>query len=355
MTQKEFRVRLVNSMVESIGPDVEDPFGLVIRLQPVAGLPDPILKIARVQIDSFLAVLGLASQSDLIGRGVQMTVDDETGSERIAFLTSAEAAQAAEAAKAGELAPAAEPVATEAAQAVEPAQAVESAVAEPVEAAQAAEPAESAAVEPAQPVEAVEPSEVAAPIAAVVAEAPSMPLEPAAPVESAAFAVAAPVPDIVTAGTAVMAAPPFADEITVYDGVRASRAAPPTDAECADGPAALTPDQQAIEAAARAALAAAAGAPLDARYFLYRETYERGPRPSVVELTSDEFALLRGTGSYLHVDDCSVVGIQNLSPETVQGIERLLERATSRPEAGLPRAELERLAATGRVVSCAVY
>jgi len=29
MTQKEFRVRLVNSMVESIGPDVEDPFGLL--------------------------------------------------------------------------------------------------------------------------------------------------------------------------------------------------------------------------------------------------------------------------------------------------------------------------------------
>jgi hypothetical protein len=163
------------------------------------------------------------------------------------------------------------------------------------------------------------------------------------------------VPDIVTAGTPVMAARPFADEITVYDGVRASRAAPPADAECADDPAALTPDQQAIEAAARAALAAAASAPLDARYFLYRETYERGPRPSVVELTSDEFALLRGTGSYLHVDDCSVVGIQNLSPETAQGIERLLERATSRPEAGLPRAELERLAATGRVVSCAVY
>ena len=141
----------------------------------------------------------------------------------------------------------------------------------------------------------------------------------------------------------------------VYDGV--VRVAPPAaaDEECADATATLSPDEQANEEKALAELAAAAAAPLDRRFFLYRETYDEGLRPTTIELTPQEFDLLGGSGAYLHLDDCTVIGAQNLSPETAQGIERLLERATSRPDAGLPRADLERLVDAGHVVSCAVY
>jgi hypothetical protein len=72
-------------------------------------------------------------------------------------------------------------------------------------------------------------------------------------------------------------------------------------------------------------------------------------------LTPDEFALLGGPDAYLHVEDCGVIDSQTLSSEAAKDIERLLARATSRPDAELTRAELERLTAEGRVVSCAVY
>ena len=272
-------MRLVNSRVESIGPDEQDPSSLAIRLDSSSGLANPSLKIARDQMEGFLAILGVEREEDLIGRSVRVTVDDEKGSEQIAFLTPAEQAQAGE------------------------------------------------------------------PIAGPAPSTPPQPIAAAGPAE----------PDRATPGTPVMAAPAAADEITVYDGVGQGRTLPAAPAECVESAASLTPAEQVIEDQARADLAAAATAPLERRYFLYRETYDRVPRPSVVELTSEEFALLGGSGAYLHVDDCTVIGAQGLSPETAQGIERLLERATSRPEAGLPRAELERLAAAGHVVSCAVY
>ena len=89
-------MRLVNSRVESIGPDEQDPSSLAIRLDSASGLANPSLKIARDQMEGFLAILGVEREEDLIGRSVRVTVDDEKGSEQIAFLTPAEQAQAVE-------------------------------------------------------------------------------------------------------------------------------------------------------------------------------------------------------------------------------------------------------------------
>jgi hypothetical protein len=272
-------VQLVHSTVEWVGPDEQDPSTLEIRLAPASGLASPSLRIARDQVDSFLAIIGLAKEEELVGRPVQVTVDEAEGTERIAFLTRPE----------------------------------------PVD-----EPAEETADKPA---EASEP---------VV-------LSPDGPTPA-------------TQGTPVMAGPAFADEVTVYDGVDNGPALPTvSDDECVESAASLSPAEQAIEDRTRADLAAAETVSLDQRYFLYRETYGRETRQTVIELTPEEFSLLGGPGTYLHLDDCKVVGTQNLSPDTAQGIERLLERTTTRPEARLPRAELERLVAAGRVVSCAVY
>jgi hypothetical protein len=288
--------------VESIDPDDLDPFGLTIRLAPVPGLASPSIKIARDQLESFLAILGVEKRDELIGLSVRVTVDDEEGSERIAFLARTDRAEANEA---GALS--------------------------------ALEPAEPAAAEPAEPAE---------PAAAAQVSAPLGPAEPAEPAE----------PDFSAGGVPVMAGPAPADEITVYDGVGEGWTVPAASGdECVEGGVALTAAEQAIEDQARGDLAAAATAPLDRRYFLYRETYGPRPRPSVVELTFEEFALLGRSGAFLHVDDCTVIRAQDLSPDTVRGMERLLERTTSRPDAGLPRAEVERLAATGHVISCAVY
>ena len=178
--------------------------------------------------------------------------------------------------------------------------------------------------------------------------------EPARALEPVAFPPAG--PEVETRGVPVMAEPAPAGEITVYDGAGADwKLSETPEEDCDQSAASLTSAEQAIEDKARAELAVASTAPLEARYFMYRETYAEGARPSVIELTPEEFALLGGSGTYLHVDDCTVVGAVNMSPDTVQGIERLLERATTRPSAALPRLDLERLAAAGRVVSCAVY
>ena len=274
-------MRVVNSRVESIDPDDLDPFGLTIRLAPVPGLASPSIRIARDQLESFLAILGVEKQDELIGLSVRVTVDDEEGSERIAFLARTDRAEVNEA---GAL----------------------------------------SALEPAEPVEPAEPA---------AAAQVSSPLGPAAPAE----------PDFSAGGVPVMAGPAPADEITVYDGVGEGWTVPAASGdECVEGGVALTPAEQAIEDQARGDLAAAATAPLDRRYFLYRETYGPRPRPSVVELTFEEFALLGRSGAFLHVNDCTVIRAQDLSPDTVRGMERLLERTTSRPDAGLPRAEVER-------------
>lgn len=268
-------MQLVHSTVEWVGPDEQDPSTLEIRLAPASGLGSPSLRIARDQVDSFLAIIGLTKEEELVGRPVQVTVDEAEGSERIAFLTRPE-------------------------------------------------PAEETADKPAEASE-------------------SVVLVPAEPAPA-------------TQGVPVMAGPAFADEVTVYDGVGNAPALPATsDDQCVESAASLSPAEQAIEDRTRADLAAAETVSLDQRYFLYRETYGREARQTVIELTPEEFSLLGGPGTYLHLDDCKVVGTRDLSPDTAQGIERLLERTTTRPEARLPRAELERLAAAGRVVSCAVY
>jgi hypothetical protein len=181
------------------------------------------------------------------------------------------------------------------------------------------------------------------------------PVEPAA-AEAEPVAAEGAEPDVATRGVPVMAEAGYPDEITVYDNVVAIAPEPPiSEEECAEITSVLKPSDQELEERARADIAAAATAPLDQRYFLYRETYGQRPQPSIIELTSAEFAMLGGSGAYLHVEDCTLIGAVNLSPDTVEGIERLLERAITRPDARLPRAELERLVVAGRVVSCAVY
>ena len=259
-------MRSVNSTVEWLGPDEQDPSSVVVKVALVPGLANTNLKIGRDQLEVFLAIIGVASERDLVGQCVRITVDDEAGTEQIAF---------------------------------------------PRPLASVAEPA---AVDPA----AVDPA--------------------------------------VEEGLLVIADSKPADEVTVYDNV-AQRVAMPVGEpdDGGDTVAALTRADAASEERARARIAAAATAPVGRRYFLYRETYGEAARGTTIELTPDEFALLGGPDAYLHVEDCGVIDSQTLSSEAAKDIERLLARATSRPDAELTRAELERLTAEGRVVSCAVY
>jgi hypothetical protein len=252
--------------VEWLGPDEQDPSSVVVKVALVPGLANTNLKIGRDQLEVFLAIIGVASERDLVGQCVRITVDDEAGTEQIAF---------------------------------------------PRPLASVAEPA---AVDPA----AVDPA--------------------------------------VEEGLLVIADSKPADEVTVYDNV-AQRVAMPVGEpdDGGDTVAALTRADAASEERARARIAAAATAPVERRYFLYRETYGEAARGTTIELTPDEFALLGGPDAYLHVEDCGVIDSQTLSSEAAKDIERLLARATSRPDAELTRAELERLTAEGRVVSCAVY
>ena len=304
-------MRLVYARVESIGSDEQEPLNLAIRLAAAPGLADTTLKIARDQVDAFLAIVGVATERDLVGCSVRITVDDDQGTERVAFLTAAEPA------------PAIEPVAF-------------SPIPIPIPIAPDRGVPVMADAKPADEITIYDglgegwtlPATV--PVSEGSAEARGAPGTTESPA-----ATSAPVP----VGDAAASLAPAAD----------------SDQGCAESAASPTPPDQAVEEQARADLAATAAAPRDQRYFLYRETYGPGPRQSVIELTPEEFALLGGAGAYLHVDDCSVVGTQDLTPDVAQGIERLLERAASREQADLPRAELERLATAGRVVSCAVY
>ena len=263
-------MRSVNSTVEWLGPDEQDPSSVVVKVALVPGLANTNLKIGRDQLEVFLAIIGVASERDLAGQSVRITVDDEAGTEQIAFPRP--------------LASVADPAAVDLAAA-------------PVAAGRAAEE-----------------------------------------------------------GLLVIADSKPADEVTVYDNV-AQRVAMPVGEpdDGGDTVAALTRADAASEERARARIAAAATAPVERRYFLYRETYGEAARGTTIELTPDEFALLGGPDAYLHVEDCGVIDSQTLSSEAAKDIERLLARATSRPDAELTRAELERLTAEGRVVSCAVY
>jgi hypothetical protein len=256
--------------VEWLGPDEQDPSSVVVKVALVPGLANTNLKIGRDQLEVFLAIIGVARERDLVGQSVRITVDDEAGTEQIAFPRP--------------LASVADPAAVDLAAA-------------PVAAGRAAEE-----------------------------------------------------------GLLVIADSKPADEVTVYDNV-AQRVAMPVGEpdDGGDTVAALTRADAASEEQARARIAAAATAPVGRRYFLYRETYGEAARGTTIELTPDEFALLGGPDAYLHVEDCGVIDSQTLSSEAAKDIERLLARATSRPDAELTRAELERLTAEGRVVSCAVY
>jgi len=299
-------VRLVYSKVESVGADEQDP-------------------------------THVAKEGDLVGCRVRVTVDDEKGSERINFLTRAEPVKPIEPVA---FSPAV-PVGVSGAGLLAGAQAAELAAA-----AQAPEPEAvsidpAAAAETAQPTPAIEPAVAAEAIATEPVAVSAEPLE--ATEDVPVMAASAP------QGVPVMAASALADEVKVYDAGPASTT-PAAEEDCAD-----VASLEAAEARARAVLAAAATAPLDQRYFLYRETYGEGAYQSVVEVTPDEFVLLGGSAAYLHVEDCAVIASRDLSPDAAKGIERLLGRATSRPDAALPRAELERLSDAGRVVSCAVY
>ena len=273
-------MRSVNSTVEWLGPDEQDPSSVVVKVALVPGLANTSLKIGRDQLEVFLAILGVASENDLVGHNVRVTVDDEKGTEQIAF---------------------------------------------PRPPAPAVEPAVRQAVEPAVPV--------------AVGPAPDPAVEPAADQSLLVIADSKP-----------------ADEVTVYANV-AERVAitvgEPDD--CGEAVAAPTPADAASEERARAQIAAAATAPVEQRYFLYRETYGEAARGTSIELTPDEFALLGGPDAYLHVEDCGVIDSQTLPAEAAEDIERLLARTTMRPDAELTRAELERLTSEGRVVSCAVY
>ena len=272
-------MRSVNSTVEWLGPDEQDPSSVVVKVALVPGLANTNLKIGRDQLEVFLAIIGVASERDLAGQSVRITVDDEAGTEQIAF---------------------------------------------PRPLASVAEPA----------------------IVASAVVAPAVDLA-AAPVAAGRAA---------EEGLLVIADSKPADEVTVYDNV-AQRVAMPVGEpdDGGDTVAALTRADAASEERARARIAAAATAPVGRRYFLYRETYGEAARGTTIELTPDEFALLGGPDAYLHVEDCGVIDSQTLSSEAAKDIERLLARATSRPDAELTRAELERLTAEGRVVSCAVY
>ena len=334
-------MRLVYSKVESVGADEQDPTHLAIRLAQVPGLVNPSLMIARDQVESFLTILDVAKEGDLVGCRVRVTVDDEKGSERINFLTRAEPVKPIEPVA---FSPAV-PVGVSGAGLLAGAQAAELAAA-----AQAPEPEAvsidpAAAAETAQPTPAIEPAVAAEAIATEPVAVSAEPLE--ATEDVPVMAASAP------QGVPVMAASALADEVKVYDAGPASTT-PAAEEDCADV-ASLEPADLAAEARARAVLAAAATAPLDQRYFLYRETYGEGAYQSVVEVTPDEFVLLGGSAAYLHVEDCAVIASRDLSPDAAKGIERLLGRATSRPDAALPRAELELLSDAGRVVSCAVY
>lgn len=334
-------MRLVYSKVESVGADEHDPTHLAIRLAAVPGLVNPSLTIARDQVESFLTILDVAKEGDLVGCSVRVTVDDEKGSERINFLTRAKPAKPIEPVAFSPI----EPVSVSGAELASGAQA-----AEQVAAAQAAEP-EAVSIVPAAAAEAAQANTAIEPTVSAEATA----IEPVA-VSAEPLEATQDVP-VMTAtapqGVPVMAASELADEVRVYDAGSASTT-PAAEEDCADA-ASLEPAELAAEVQARAVLAAAATAPLDQRFFLYRETYGEGAFQSVVELTPDEFALLGGSAAYLHVEDCAVIASRDLSPDAAKGIERLLGRATSRPDAALPRAELERLSDAGRVVSCAVY
>jgi hypothetical protein len=310
---------LVYARVESVGLDEQEPLSLAIRLAAVPGLADTTLKIARDQMDAFLAIVGLARQENLVGCSVRVTVDDDAGTERIAFLTTAEPA------------PAAEPVAFSP-EPIEPSRGI------PV----------MADERPADEITIYDGIGWTLPAAVHVTPGAGA----AAGATAAAAAAATTGPTEASAAVTPDSAKPGAGADA---GATVATPAAASDEECAESAVSWTPAEQVIEEQARAELAAAAAAPVDQRYFLYRETYEPGPQQSVTELTPEEFALLGGAGAYLHVDDCTVVGARDLPPDVAQGIERLLDRATSREEAGLPRAEVERLASAGRVVSCAVY
>jgi hypothetical protein len=279
-------LRSVNSTVEWLGPDEQDPSSVVVKVALVPGLANTSLKIGRDQLEVFLAILGVASEGDLVGHSVRVTVDDEKGTEQIAF---------------------------------------------PRPPAPAVEPAVRQEVEPAVPVAA----ESAANPAAVDPAA----VDPAADQSLLVIADSKP-----------------ADEVTVYDNV-AERVAIPVGEpdDCGEAVAVPTPADAAGEERARAQIAAAATAPVEQRYFLYRETYGKAARGTSIELTPEEFALLGGPDAYLHVEDCGVIDSQTLPADAAEDIERLLARTTTRPDADLTRAELERLTSEGRVVSCAVY
>lgn len=277
-------MRSVNTKVEWLGPDEQDPSNVAVRLALVPGLANTSLKIGRDQLEVFLAIIGVASERELVGHSVRITVDDEKGTERIAF------------------------------------------------------PRESGTVA-ATP--AVEPSAVAT--------------DPAVAAELALESVAEEPDDFGRRLLVIGDAQPT-DEVTVYDNVAESVAIPVGETDdCNESVESLTLDDAVSEDEARTLIAAVASAPVEQRYFLYRETYGEAARGTAVELTSDEFALLGGRDAFLHVEDCGVIESQALSADAAQDIERLLARTASRPEAELTRAELEHLTQEGRVVSCAVY
>jgi hypothetical protein len=259
----------MNTTVEWLGPDEQDPSIVAVRVALVPGLANTSLKIARDHLEVLVAIIGVASEGELIGHTVRITVDDEKGTEQIGFPRRLAASEA---------------------------------------------------------------------VPAVVAEP------------------AAAEPDDVGQFLLVIGDAKPADEVTVYDNV-AERVAIPVGEldDCGEAVAALTPADAASEEHARAQIAATATAPVEQRCFLYRETYGEAARGTSIELTSDEFALLGGRDAFLHVEDCGVIDSQTLPPDAAEDIERLLARTTSRPEAELTRAELERLTSEGRVVSCAVY
>jgi len=78
-------LRSVNSTVEWLGPDEQDPSSVVVKVALVPGLANTNLKIGRDQLEVFLAIIGVASKRDLAGQSVRITVDDEAGTEQIAF------------------------------------------------------------------------------------------------------------------------------------------------------------------------------------------------------------------------------------------------------------------------------
>jgi hypothetical protein len=109
---------------------------------------------------------------------------------------------------------------------------------------------------------------------------------------------------------------------------------------------------------ARAAIEQGSDVATYGRYFLYRESYGDGGRWDAFELEPSEFERLKTIGAYIHDDGCKARGIEDSeadSAETTESMERLLDRITSRRSAELTRDDVERLAAQGHLVSCAVY